>query len=106
MILDPFGGTGTVAMVARALGRYGVHIDLSRDYNRLARWRVWQSGHEYKTHAREWAQRNDSWDKKGKPKVPAKIRRQIEAEMADRAREGRRMERDHWNTVRREVHDG
>ena len=49
VVLDPFGGTGTTAMVARALGRYGVHIDLSADYLRLARWRVFQSGHAAKT---------------------------------------------------------
>ena len=40
----PFGGTGTTAMVARALGRYGVSCDLSGDYQRLAKWRIWQSG--------------------------------------------------------------
>ena len=44
VVLDPFGGTGTVALVARALGRYGVSCDLSGDYQRLARWRIWQSG--------------------------------------------------------------
>lgn len=44
VVLDPFGGTGTTAMVARALGRYGVSMDLSADYLRLARWRIWQSG--------------------------------------------------------------
>lgn len=44
IILDPFGGTGTVAMMARAMGRYGVHLDLSRDYNRLACWRIFESG--------------------------------------------------------------
>lgn len=27
-------------MVARALGRHGVHVDLSADYNRLAHWRI------------------------------------------------------------------
>lgn len=45
VVLDPFGGTGTTAMVARALGRYPVHIDLSRDYLRLAHWRIYESGH-------------------------------------------------------------
>ena len=45
VVLDPFGGTGTTAMVARALGRYGVSLDLSADYLRLARWRVFDSGH-------------------------------------------------------------
>lgn len=49
VILDPFGGTGTTAMVARALGRHGVHLDLSLDYLRLARWRIEQSGHATKT---------------------------------------------------------
>jgi hypothetical protein len=49
VVLDPFGGTGTVAMVARALGRYPVHIDLSADYLRLARWRIYDSGHATKT---------------------------------------------------------
>jgi len=44
VVLDPFGGTGTTAMVARALGRYGVSCDLSGDYQRLAKWRIWQSG--------------------------------------------------------------
>lgn len=48
-VLDPFGGTGTVAMVARALGRHGISVDLSADYCRLARWRIFQSGHAAKT---------------------------------------------------------
>jgi hypothetical protein len=41
VVLDPFGGTGTVAAVARALGRHAHHVDLSMDYLRLAAWRVW-----------------------------------------------------------------
>lgn len=45
VILDPFGGTGTVAMIARALGRQAIHVDLSRDYLKLAQWRIWESGH-------------------------------------------------------------
>lgn len=49
VVLDPFGGTGTTAMVARALGRFGVSMDLSRDYLRLAQWRVFESGHASKT---------------------------------------------------------
>ena len=44
LVLDPFGGTGTVAMVARALGREALHIDLSTDYLKLAKWRVFESG--------------------------------------------------------------
>ena len=49
VIFDPFVGTGTVPMVARALGRFGVGLDLSRDYLRLARWRIADSRHGAKT---------------------------------------------------------
>jgi len=52
VIVDPFGGTGTVAMVARYLGRYGVHLDLSGDYLRLAHWRTFESRHATKSEAR------------------------------------------------------
>jgi len=52
VVLDPFSGTGTVAGVARALGRYGVGCDLSSDYMRLARWRIWQSGMGAKVESR------------------------------------------------------
>ena len=99
VVLDPFGGTGTTAMVARALGRYGVHFDLSADYLRLARWRVWESGHEYKTHARSWAKANGAMVD-GKPKVPAAIKRQIEAEMKERAIAGLAMEKAQWDAVK------
>ncbi len=44
VVLDPFGGTGTTALVARALGRRAVHVDLSRDYCRLAQWRLTDPG--------------------------------------------------------------
>ena len=54
VVLDPFGGTGTVVMVARALGRVGFNGDLSRDYCRLARWRIYQSGHAAKSEDRTW----------------------------------------------------
>ncbi len=49
VVLDPFAGTGTVPMVARALGRTGIGVDLSADYLRLANWRVFDSGHAAKT---------------------------------------------------------
>jgi hypothetical protein len=52
VVLDPFGGTGTTAMTARALGRFGVSLDLSADYLRLAEWRIFHSGHADKTTAR------------------------------------------------------
>lgn len=40
VVLDPFAGTGTVPMVARALGRTGIGVDLSHPYCRAARWRI------------------------------------------------------------------
>jgi DNA modification methylase len=40
VILDPFGGTGTAALVAKALGRRGISVDMSADYCRLASWRT------------------------------------------------------------------
>lgn len=40
VVLDPFGGTGTTALVARALGRAGISLDMSWDYCRAARWRT------------------------------------------------------------------
>lgn len=57
IVLDPFGGTGTTAMVANALGRYGVSVDLSADYLRLARWRIHESGQGRKAISRTWEQR-------------------------------------------------
>jgi DNA modification methylase len=44
VILDPFGGTGTTALVAKALGRIGISVDLSQDYCRLAQWRTTDPG--------------------------------------------------------------
>lgn len=40
VVLDPFGGTGTTALVADVLGRHGITVDLSADYCRLAEWRT------------------------------------------------------------------
>lgn len=40
VVLDPFGGTGTTALVAKALGRHGITVDMSADYCRLAQWRT------------------------------------------------------------------
>lgn len=40
VVLDPFGGTGTTALVASVLGRHGISVDLSADYCRLAEWRT------------------------------------------------------------------
>jgi DNA modification methylase len=70
VVLDPFGGTGTVAMMARAMGRYGVSIDLSADYNRLARWRIFESGHGERALAKAEAKRMPA-PKKRKRRVQA-----------------------------------
>jgi tRNA/tmRNA/rRNA uracil-C5-methylase (TrmA/RlmC/RlmD family) len=43
-VLDMFGGTGTTAIVASALGRHGISVDLSADYHRIARWRDQDGG--------------------------------------------------------------
>ncbi len=40
VVLDMFGGTGTVASVARSLGRHFVHIDASPEYCELALQRI------------------------------------------------------------------
>ena len=40
VVLDPFSGTGTTALVAKMLGRRGIGVDMSSDYCRLAEWRV------------------------------------------------------------------
>lgn len=48
LALDPFGGSGTTALVARVLGMRAISLDLSAGYTRLARWRVFLSDHEEK----------------------------------------------------------
>lgn len=53
VVLDPFGGTGTVATVARAMGRVGISVDRSWDYSRLAQWSLWRSGRGHRRVARE-----------------------------------------------------
>ncbi|HVK26238.1 MAG TPA: site-specific DNA-methyltransferase [Actinokineospora sp.] len=40
VVLDPFGGTRTTALVASVHGRLGISLDASADYCRLATWRV------------------------------------------------------------------
>ena len=44
VVLDPFGGTGTTALIADAYGRHGITIDRSADYCRLAAWRTRDPG--------------------------------------------------------------
>jgi hypothetical protein len=48
IVLDPFGGTGTTALVAAMHGRTGVSIDRSADYTRLATWRCHDPGERAK----------------------------------------------------------
>ena len=40
IVLDPFGGTGTTALVASVLGMRAISVDLSGDYCSIARWRT------------------------------------------------------------------
>ena len=40
MVLDPFGGTGTVAAIAKRHGRHFVHMDISKKYSSIAAERV------------------------------------------------------------------
>lgn len=40
IVLDMFGGTGTVALVAHKTGRQFLHIDISEEYNEIARKRL------------------------------------------------------------------
>jgi DNA modification methylase len=44
VVLDPFGGTGTTALLAHTLGRTGITCDLSADYCRIAAWRTTDRG--------------------------------------------------------------
>jgi site-specific DNA-methyltransferase (cytosine-N4-specific) len=53
-VLDPFGGTGTTALVAHALGRHAVHVDMSADYCRLATWRTSDPKQRAKAARREY----------------------------------------------------
>ena len=40
IVLDPFMGSGTTAMVARSLGRYYIGCELHEEYNNLIQERV------------------------------------------------------------------
>lgn len=48
VVVDPFGGTGTTAIVAHLLGRTGISADLSMDYARIAKWRTTDPGERAK----------------------------------------------------------
>ena len=51
IVLDPFGGTGTTALVASAYGRHAITVDLSAAYCRLAAWRVNDPGERARARA-------------------------------------------------------
>ena len=44
IILDPFMGSGTTAMVAKSLGRYNIGCELHEDYGKLIEHRISQQG--------------------------------------------------------------
>jgi DNA modification methylase len=44
VVLDPFGGTGTTALIADLHGRHGISVDRSADYCRIAAWRTTDPG--------------------------------------------------------------
>jgi DNA modification methylase len=44
VVLDPFGGSGTVGQVAEALGRNWILLELNPEYAELARKRTSQRG--------------------------------------------------------------
>jgi DNA methylase len=48
VVVDPFGGVGTTALVAVAHGRHGISFDLGADYSRAARWRTGDSSERAK----------------------------------------------------------
>lgn len=62
VVLDPFGGTGTTAAVAQALGRTGISVDLSHDYCRVARWRAQDTALAGKVQGRMWKERQTTLD--------------------------------------------
>ena len=45
VVLDPFGGTGTVAVVAKKTGRHFIHVDVSKRYCQIAAQRLAQVTH-------------------------------------------------------------
>jgi hypothetical protein len=59
VVLDPFVGSGTTLLVAEALGRDSVGLDLSADYCRLSKWR--SSQRSEKVVARTWKERQGSF---------------------------------------------
>lgn len=50
LVVDPFCGTGTTAVVAKGLGRRFITMDISKDYASVAAERIFGSKSAYKTH--------------------------------------------------------
>jgi DNA modification methylase len=46
VVLDPFDGTGTVAVVAKTTGRHFIHVDVSKKYCQIAAQRLVQATHK------------------------------------------------------------
>jgi len=83
VILDMFGGTGTVAVVAQKTGRHFIHIDISQKYCQVAEQRletarmlkelplsVGRTGKKTKMGKKELAEYEIPTSKRGKKLVP------------------------------------
>lgn len=81
VVLDPFGGTGTTAMVAKALGRDGISVDLSADYCRLAEWRTNDARSLEKIQERTYGKPKAKRKPKAKP-APANVVRLFDPDAA------------------------
>jgi DNA modification methylase len=57
VVFDPFAGSGTTSLVARMLGYDSISTDMSANYVKLARWRVYASDHR--------ARLEERWKKQG-----------------------------------------
>ncbi len=56
IVLDPFAGSGTSAVVAKSLGRSSISIELSAEYVKILKERMdW--GHETIDGLMEWVER-------------------------------------------------
>jgi hypothetical protein len=62
VVLDPFAGSGTTPMVAAALDRIGIGVELHPDYCLAARWRIRHSRGVAKTLARTNRERQTTLD--------------------------------------------
>lgn len=56
VVLDPFVGSGTTALAAKALGRDFIGIDISQEYIDLCKKRIVEDFESYKKKAKEWVE--------------------------------------------------